>query len=68
MSAALEDLFRRATKEVIRFNDKKDIDKIAVEDNGILLYNSRLLEAVELKAVGHLKDNICIEQFTGLNF
>ena len=68
LSAALEDLFKRATKEVITYNHKKDIDKIATKSGGILYYNSRLLEEAELKVVGHLADTINIEQFIGVNF
>ena len=68
LSAALEDLFKRATEEVIKFNDKKKIDKIATVQNGILIYNSRVLEEAELRAVGHLADSINIEQFTSVNF
>ena len=68
LSAALEYLFKKATEEVLNFNHKKDIDKIATMNNGILLCNSRLLEAAELQVVGHLADSINIEQFTGVNF
>ena len=68
LSAALEDLFTKATQEVKHFNCKKDIEKIATEKNGILYSNSRLLEEAELKVVGHLADTINIEQFTGVNF
>ena len=50
------------------FNNKKDIEKIATEVDGILYSNSRLLEEAELKVVGHLADTINIEQFTGVNF
>ena len=68
LSAALEYLFRKATEEVFMFNHKKDIDKIATMHEGILLCNSRLLEAAELQVVGHLTETINIEQFTGVNF
>ena len=68
LSAALDNLYRKATKEVKEFNHKKDIEKIAMEKDGILYSTSRLLEEAELKVVGHLADTINIEQFTGVNF
>ena len=68
LSAALENLFQKATLEVLKYNDDKEIEKIAVKHEGILYYKSRLLECAELKAVGHLADSINIENFTGVNF
>lgn len=68
LSGALEYLFRKASKEVMEFNDKKEVDRISVMHDGILFYNSRILEAAELKAVGHIADNINIESFVGINF
>ena len=68
LSAALEYLFKKATKEVLQFNKIKDIEKIAVIEDDILYSKSRLLEAVEVKAVGHIADSIDIETFTGINF
>ena len=68
LSAALEYLFEKASSEVLKFNEKKHIDKIAVKHDKILYYSTRLLEAAELKAVGHIADFINIESFTGINF
>ena len=68
LSAALENLFRKASKEVLRFNDAKQVKKIGTESNGILFCNTRMLESAELKAVGHLADTINIADFTGVNF
>ena len=68
LSAALDHLFKKATKEVKEFNLKKDIEKIATEKDGILYSSSRLLEEAELKVVGHLADSFNVEQFTGINF
>ena len=67
LSAALEYSFKKATKEVLQFNKIKDIEKIAVIEDDILYSKSRLLEAVEVKAVGHIADSIDIETFTGIN-
>ena len=68
LSAALEYLFKKASREVKYFNDKKLIEKIAVEHEGILYCKSRLLESAELRAVGHLVESINIESFTGVNY
>ena len=68
LSAALENLFKKATREVFEFNDAKEIKKIATESGGILFSNTRILESAELKAVGHLADTINIGDFTGVNF
>ena len=68
LSAALEYLFKKATKEVFKFNDEKEIRKKATEFDGILYCNTRLLEGAELRAVGHLAETINIEDFTGVNF
>ena len=42
--------------------------KIAIEEDGVLYHRSRLLEAAEIKAVGHLADSINLETFTGIGF
>ena len=68
LSAALEYLFRKANKEVFQFNNHKDIEKVAILEDGILYCRSRLLEAADIKAVGHIADSIDIETFTGVNF
>ena len=68
LSGALENLFKKATSEVKAFNDPKQIDKVAIEQNGILFSKSRLLESAELRAVGHLADTINLESFTGVNY
>ena len=61
-------MFKKASKEVLRFNDAKQVKKIGTESNGILFCNTRMLESAELKAVGHLADTINIADFTGVNF
>ena len=68
LSRALENLFKKATVEVKAFNDRKQIDKRAIEQNGILYSKSRLLESAELRAVGHLAETINLESFTGVNY
>ena len=67
-SRALEYLYKKATIEVKAFNDSKYIKKIAVEKEDILYCKSRLLESAELRVVGHLKDTINLESFTGVKF
>ena len=68
LSAGLEYLYEIATKEVIKFNEKKEIEKIGILSGKILFYNSRISDLSELKAVGHLEKTINIEKFFGFNF
>ena len=58
LSAALDYLFKKAANEVKEFNKEKDVEKVAIEEDGVLYHRSRLLEAAEIKAVGHLADSI----------
>ena len=44
LSLALEDIFTRASKEVRQFTDAKLLDKIAVDENGILMCKTRIME------------------------
>ena len=48
LSASLEYSYKKATKEVLHFNDKKVVEKIS---NGILYCKSRLVEGQTLRAV-----------------
>ena len=68
LSAALDYLFKKAANEVKEYNTKKDVEKVAIEEDGVLYHKSRLLEAAEIKAVGHLADSINLETFTGIGF
>ena len=68
LSAALDYLFKKATNEVEEFNKKKTIEKIAIKEDGVLFYKSRLLEGAEIKAAGHIADSINIENLTGVKF
>ena len=58
----------KASKEISQFNDLKAIEKVAFKFDNIWYYKSRLLEAEELRAVGHLAETINVEDFTGINF
>ena len=44
LSASLEYLYKKATKEVLEFNDKKAIEKTAELQDGVLYCRTRLLE------------------------
>ena len=58
LSASLEYSYKKATKEVLHFNDKKAVEKIGEISNGILYCKSRLVEGQTLRAVGGLEDII----------
>ena len=68
LSEGLEYLFKKATKEIIQFENKKDIEKIGVLKDDIYYCNSRILESQDLKTVGFLSESLDIESFTGIKF
>ena len=58
LSAGLEYLFRKATQEILEFENIKDINKVGVMREEILYCSSRVLEGQELKTVGFLKESL----------
>ena len=68
LSLSLEYIYRKTTAEVIKFNDKKYVDKIGEMCDGILYCKSRIEESQDLRAVGGLEDIIDLQSFTGVNF
>ena len=68
LSLALEDIFTRASKEVRHFTDAKLLDKIAEDDNGILICKTRIMEAQELEAHGELASVEQLKDLASLNF
>ena len=67
LSQGLDYLYKKATKEIIKFDDKKDVEKIGVMKDDILYCRSRIMEGQSLKTVGALSESIDIETFTGIN-
>ena len=68
LSASLEYLFKRTTAEVLKYLDKKFIEKKGVMIDGILYSKTRLLEGQSLRCVGGLENSFDIHSFTGINF
>ena len=68
LSLSLQYLYRKATAEVIEFNDKKYVSKIGELYDGILYYKSCIEEGQELRIVGGLEDIMDLQSFTGVNF
>ena len=68
LSSGLEYLYKKATQEIIHFEDKKDIERNGVMKDEILYCKSRILEGASLKAVGALSECIDLETFTGIKF
>ena len=68
LSSGLDYLFKKATREILKFEDKKVIDKQAVMMDGILYSKNRILEGATLRAVGALSECIDLETFTGIKF
>ena len=55
LSASLEYEFKEATEEVIKYNDKKAVDNVGINKDGVLFCKSRLLESKKVHAVGDLE-------------
>ena len=68
LSLGLEYLFKKATKEILEFENKKDIEKISVLKDEVLYCNSRILEGQDLRTVGCLSESLDLESFTGIKF
>ena len=68
ISQGLEYLYKKATQEIMKFENKKDIEKISVMKDDILFCSSRILESQKLRAVGCLSETIDLESFTGIKF
>ena len=68
LSLALEDIFTRASKEVRHFTDAKLLDKIAMEENGILMCKTRILEGQEMQVFGELANVESLKDLASLNF
>ena len=68
LSAALQYLYKKATLELYKLYNKKDINKFGVLIGGILYSKSRIHESQMLRAVGGLENVIDLESLTGINF
>ena len=68
LSAGLDYLYQKASRELEQNVSRKFIKKIAVLHKGIYFCKNRLLETSELRVVGHLSNFINIESFTGVNY
>ena len=68
LSEGLEYLFKKATQEILKFENKKEVEKVGVMKDEILYCYSRILEGQDLKAVGCLSETIDLETFTGMKF
>ena len=68
LSASLEHIYKKATKEIFKYHDKKTIDKMGQLKDGILYCKTRLLEGQTLRAVGGLEDTVDLQSLTGVNF
>ena len=57
LGASLEYEFKKTTEEV-KNNDKKAVDSVGVNKDGVLFCKSRLLESKEVRAVGDLEIDV----------
>ena len=68
LSEALDYLYRKATREVIEFNDKKRVEKEGIEREGVLYAKSRILDGQTIRALGGLEEVVNLETITGIKF
>ena len=61
-------IFKTETKLVKKFNNKKKLEKIAVEEDGILFCRSRVLEGQTVKVTGGLNIDANLSGLFNLNF
>ena len=65
---ALTYIFKIETKLVKKFNSKKKLEKISIEEGDILFCKSRVLEGERVKVVGGLKIDTSLAGLFDLNF
>ena len=58
LGASLEYEFKKITEVVIKYNDKKAVDNVGVNKDGVLFCKSPLLESKEVRAVGDLEIDV----------
>ena len=68
MMSGLEYLFRKATQEIFKFEDKKEVEKKCILIDGILYHKLRILEGATLRAFNGLSECIDLETFTCIKF
>ena len=68
LSRALTYLYKKSTEEVKRYIDPKKIEKISVEEDGVLFHKGRVLDEQTLRCIADLEDVIDIKSLVGFNF
>ena len=68
LSEGLHYLYKKATNEVLKYHDKKFINKRGIMIDGVLFCKTRVLEGQQLKIVGGLEGKIDLHSLTGINF
>ena len=68
LSLGLEYIYRKASTELMHFNDSKLVEKIGVLSDGIVYCKSRIEEGQNLRVVGGLEEFINLQSFTGIDF
>ena len=66
-SAALVYIYKRASRELERFNDRGFLEKIVVKQNEVLFCKRRIVKSSELSLLGHLSKTMMLDFFTGIN-
>ena len=64
----MEYLYKRATKELQEFFDKKELAKIGVVRDEVMFCKSRILEGQTVRSVENLSNELNLQSFTGVSF
>ena len=68
LSDGLDYLYKRATKELQEFFDKKELAKIGVVRDEVMFCKSRILEGQTVRSVENLSNELNLQSFTGVSF
>ena len=68
LSVSLDYIYKKAGAEVLKFNDRKYVERIGEVVDGIVYCKSRIEESQALRAVGGLEDILDLQTFTGVSF
>ena len=61
-------MYRKASIEVKSFNDKKTVEKLCLEYEGVLFCRQRLLEEQQLRVVGEVEEYVNLESLVGVSY
>ena len=68
LSIALENIFKNATTELKKFNNKRMLENVGTEIDGILYSKNRIMEGYDLQVMGELEGYVNLGPFASVRF